>query len=163
MVQQEEPIIVFLMETKSNLDWMVKVRDRCHFKHGLMVPSHGKSGGLALFWKEGIKLDVQTYSLTHIDALADGGEEIGWWHLTGFYGDPNTTKRPKSWMKLSHLWGTSSLPWLVIGDFNEPTGLSEKEGGRYRPRRQMENFVDTINLCGLWDIGFVGPKYTWIY
>ena len=27
----------------------------------------------------------------------------------------------------------------------------------------MENFVDTINLCGLWDIGFVGPKYTWIY
>ena len=58
MVQQEEPIIVFLMETKSNLDWMVKVRDRCHFKHSLMVPSHGKSGGLALFWKEGIKLDV---------------------------------------------------------------------------------------------------------
>ena len=66
-------------------------------------------------------------------------------------------------MKLRHLWGTSSLPWLVIGDFNEPTGLSEKEGGRYRPRRQMENFVYTINLCGLWDIGFVGPKYTWIY
>ena len=66
-------------------------------------------------------------------------------------------------MKLSHLWGTSSLPWLVIGDFNEPTGLSEKEGGRYRPRRQMESFVDTINLCGLWDIDFLGPKYTWIY
>ena len=110
---------------------MVKVRDRCHFKHGLMVPCRGKSGGLALFWKEGIKLHVQTYSLTHIDALVNGGEEIGWWHLMGFYGDPDIAKRPLSWMKLRHLQGTSSLPWLVIGDFNEPIGLSEKEGGSY--------------------------------
>ena len=113
-----------------------------------MVPSHGKSGGLTLFWKEGIKLDVQTYSLTQIDALVDGGEEIGWWHLMGFYGDPNTAKRLESWMKLRHLRGTS-MNLLVIGDFNEPTGLFEKEGGSYWPRRQLENFVDTINLCGL--------------
>lgn len=105
MVQLEEPIIVFLMETKSDLDWMVKVWDRCHFKHGLMVTSCGKSGGLALFWKDVIKLDVQTYSLTHIGALVGGGEEIGWWHLTGFYGDPNTTKRPKYLAKLRHLRG----------------------------------------------------------
>lgn len=127
-----------------------------------MVPSCGKSGGLALFWKDAIKLDVQTYSLTHIGALVGGGEEIGW-HLTGFYGDPNTTKRPKYLAKLRHLPGPSLLPWLVIGDFKEPTGISKKEGGGYRPRIQMKNFVDTINLCGLWDIGFVRPKYTWIY
>lgn len=58
MVQKEEPTIVFLMETKSNMDWMVMVHDKCGFKNGLMVPSRGKSGGLAMFWKEEIKLDV---------------------------------------------------------------------------------------------------------
>ena len=27
----------------------------------------------------------------------------------------------------------------------------------------MDNFVEAINFCGLRDIGFVGPKFTWIY
>lgn len=84
------------METKSDLDWMVKVRDRCKFQHGLMIPSRGKSDDLAFYWKEGVKLDVQSYSPTHIDALVDGGIDVGWWHLTGFYGDLNTAKRPES-------------------------------------------------------------------
>ena len=41
--------------------------------------------------------------------------------------------------------------------------MSEKEGGSTRPRQQMMNFVNTINCCGLRDIGYVGPKYTWWY
>lgn len=27
----------------------------------------------------------------------------------------------------------------------------------------MKNFINTINYCGLWDLGFIGPKFTWIY
>lgn len=46
------------METKSNREWMVKVKEKCNTKHGLIVPNEGKSGGLALFWKEGINVDV---------------------------------------------------------------------------------------------------------
>lgn len=37
---------------------MFIVRDKCGFKDGLMVPSRGKRGGLAMFWKEEIKLDI---------------------------------------------------------------------------------------------------------
>jgi len=55
------------------------------------------------------------------------------------------------------------LSWLTIGDFNEITGASEKEGGSNRLRQQMKNFIDTINFCGLHDLGFNGPKFTWIY
>ena len=163
MVSKEDPNFVFLMETKADMEWMIMVRDRCKFKNGLIVPSEGKSGGLALFWKEGIKLDVQTYSQSHIDALVHGGGEVGWWHLTGFYGDPDTNKRPESWRKLRHLSKTSDLPWLVIVDFNEITSVFEKEGGSDRPRQQMGNFVDTINWCSLKDLGYTGPKFTWLY
>ena len=46
------------METKSNDEWMVMVRDKCGFKHGLFVSSNGSSGGLAMLWKENVKLDI---------------------------------------------------------------------------------------------------------
>ena len=62
MINKEEPIIVFLMEAKSNREWMNNVKDKCNMKHGLIVPSKGRSGGLALMWKEGITIEVQTYS-----------------------------------------------------------------------------------------------------
>ena len=87
----------------------------------------------------------------------------GWWHLTGFYGNPKTERRSESRAKLKFLKNSSSLPWLVIGDFNEIIGLSEKEGGRIRPKRQMELFLEVINFCALRDLGYVGLKFTWLF
>lgn len=91
------------METKSKRERIEKVKDRSKMKHGLIVPSNGNRGGSALLWKEEVRLDVQTYSHDYIDALMDGGMDVGWWHLTGFYGNPETAKQPDSWAKLQHL------------------------------------------------------------
>ena len=52
---------------------------------------------------------------------------------------------------------------MTIGDFNEITGASEKEGGSDRSRKKMVNFNETINSCGLRDLGYNGPKFTWNY
>ena len=46
VINKEDPAIIFLMEMKSDLDWMVKVRDWCKFKNGLIVSNRGKNGGL---------------------------------------------------------------------------------------------------------------------
>ena len=46
------------METKSGLDWMLKVCDWRKYKNGFIVPSRGSSDGLALFWKKEIRLDI---------------------------------------------------------------------------------------------------------
>ena len=70
LVKAEVPKLVFLMETKSNREWI--------------VPSVGSSGGLALFWKDDINVHVQKYFMSHIDAFIDGGEGVGWWRLTVF-------------------------------------------------------------------------------
>ena len=56
------------METKSNREWMEKVKERCKLKHGLIVPSDGSKGGLAMLRKEGITMEVKTYSQDHIVA-----------------------------------------------------------------------------------------------
>ena len=60
---------------------------------------------------------------------------MGWWYLTGFYGEPDTSKTLELWQKLKHLSRTSNLPWFIIGDFNEITCVDEKEGGSCRPQQ----------------------------
>ncbi|XP_075669713.1 uncharacterized protein LOC142639411 [Castanea sativa] len=57
----------------------------------------------------------------------------------------------------------SQLLWVAIGDFNELAGLSEKEGSGNCPYTQMVSFLNAINWCGFCDLGFVGPKFTWLY
>ena len=48
------------METKvDKKEWIDKVKERCNLKHGVFVSSNGNSGGLALFWKDGVTIDVQ--------------------------------------------------------------------------------------------------------
>ena len=57
----------------------------------------------------------------------------------------------------------SPLPWLIIRDFNEILRNSEKDGGASRPKQQMARFNNVINSCGLIEVDFIGPKFTWIY
>ena len=58
VINKKNPTIVFLMVTKSDLDWIMKVKDWCKFKNGLVVPCQGNSGSLAMLWKEEVKLDI---------------------------------------------------------------------------------------------------------
>lgn len=54
-----------------------------------------------------------------------------------------------------------TLPWLVIGDFNEITNPTEKFGGRPPSRAKMELFLNFLNNANLIDLGFTCPKFTW--
>ena len=71
---------------------MEKVRDQCGFKQGLIVPNRNSSGGLALLWKDDVKVNLLKYSLSNIDVEVFCSEDVGWWHLTGFYGNPVIAK-----------------------------------------------------------------------
>ncbi|XP_074352795.1 uncharacterized protein LOC141691947 [Apium graveolens] len=55
----------------------------------------------------------------------------------------------------------SSIPWCLIGDFNDMVAANEKRGGRAHPRSLMQGFSETIFECGLMDLGFEGEEFTW--
>lgn len=77
------------MDTKSDKKyWMDMVKEKCNMKGGLVVPSIGKSGGLALYWKDGVTVVVQSYSQTYTDALVEGGGERGVVALHRFLWEP---------------------------------------------------------------------------
>lgn len=54
------------------------------------------------------------------------------------------------------------MTWLTIGDVNEIVTQSEKWGGRPINHCRANLFKNTINSCNLIDLGFNGPKFTWI-
>ena len=129
IVQAEDPSLVFLMETKLPLKAMKRmsnIKNSLGLTQGLVVPSEGKSGGLALLWKPEVKVDTQTFSRWYINAIIDSGDSIGKWRLTRFYGHPDTQGRPKSWAFLHQLAKTNNLPWICVGDFNEVFSVIEK-------------------------------------
>ena len=53
------------------------------------------------------------------------------------------------------------MPWIVFGNFNEIVYSYEKSKGLARDGKQMANFRDCLDRCGLFDLGFVGQRFTW--
>lgn len=64
------------------------------------------------------------------------------------------------WNLLRDLHKHFLVPWMCVGDFNEITKSNEKQGECLRPYKQIKNFWDALDECGLMDLGFVGSKFT---
>ena len=75
MVRRWDPRIVFLLETKLRKRRMERVRDKLGFANGLVMPSQGRSGGLALLWKREVAI------VTEVNTSLE-------WRIIGFYGHP---------------------------------------------------------------------------
>ena len=54
-----------------------------------------------------------------------------------------------------------SLPWVLLGDFNEMISEDEKMGGLPLNRNRIFAFRNCMDKCGLMDLGFQGPRFTW--
>jgi exonuclease III len=161
MVKEKRPDFLFLMETRSNKQRMEGLRVRLGFEGLFVVNSVGKSGGLALFWKEVELLEIQNYTRRHINAVVKNSERGVIWKLTCMYGHPVWNKRHESWNLLSHLQSYSPQAWMCIGDFNEIVDQTEKCGGVMRRESQMDLFRKVLDECSLSDLGYSGSRFTW--
>ena len=160
-VRRSDPMMVFLAETKANQNRIKGLQRKIGLTQGISVKSDGRSGGLALLWKEGFDVRLKSCSNTHIDVVVCEGNGARPWRATGFYGHPDSGMRPISWKLLEYLKSQCHLPWIVFGDFNEILNSDEKLGWLDRDARQMEGFRNCLCNCGLLDMGFVGQRFTW--
>ncbi|KAL8094908.1 hypothetical protein AgCh_036425 [Apium graveolens] len=103
---------------------------------------------------------VVTDSDTHYIDFEVEDEQVGRWRYTGYYGCLERGRRRFSWEILSGLAGNSTLPWCILGDFNDMTEVGDKRGGREQPLSLLTSFSEAINDYGLMDMGFNGKKYT---
>ncbi|KAK9724485.1 hypothetical protein RND81_05G076200 [Saponaria officinalis] len=140
---------------------MEGVRKRIGGYEGVYSDACGRSAGVAILWKEGIRVEVISSTSHHLDVKITGlfGEKE--WRLTGFYGWAATKDKQRSWQLLRDIKAFSTLPWLVIGDFNQILFKDEKKGGAPRSQREMDDFREAMDDCGLADLGYEGEAFTW--
>ena len=115
MVKEKKPSFLFLIETISHKSRMKWIRVKLGFAGMFVVEPVGRSGGLALLWKEEHALEIQNYSRWHINAIVMRSKEGAPWKLTGFYGNPKSALRNESWSLLRHFKKISPQPWLCVG------------------------------------------------
>ena len=78
LVQKKAPLLVFLAEIWVDETRLNYVKDCIRFDQKFFVERINKGGGLALFWRDGIEVDVATSSLNHIDVTVNKSSDKPW-------------------------------------------------------------------------------------
>ncbi|KAL0009335.1 hypothetical protein SO802_010837 [Lithocarpus litseifolius] len=89
-VKVKNLILVFLSETKASLSKMKGFQNKIEYTEGIIVPSNGKSGGLAMIWKKGAEIRLKSCFNSHIDVMVVGETRQAPWRATRFYGQPDS-------------------------------------------------------------------------
>lgn len=83
------------------------------------------------------------------------------WMFSAVYASPNWWYREELWDYLIRVGAIMTLPWLVLGDFNQVLYASDKKGGRPVSSSRTRSLAHMVGTCGLVDFGFTSSKYTW--
>jgi exonuclease III len=150
--KEEDPDILFLCETKMNRSKIEGLRWMIGLTNMVVKDCNGRSGGLAIFWRNGVNFHLRIASQLYIDG--DVVEKDGFiWRFTGFYGEPSSEKKDLLWRALRTLNAARRRSCLVMGDFNEILFSS--------PQSCMDKFREALEECSLDDLGFSGDMFTW--
>jgi exonuclease III len=118
-IRNHKPDIVFICETLCHANKIEEVRRIVGYEACFAVDREGRSGGLAMLWKNNNICEIQNYSRSFINVIVKANDHNQEWRLTGFYGIPQREQRRESWNILRMLYQQSTLPWCIVGDFND--------------------------------------------
>lgn len=165
LIRLENPICVFLMETRLKSFEMEGIKQKCGFNSCLAVDCRGtgkeRAGGLALLWRDPMKLTVSSYSLNHIGGHFIDGESDQHCHFSCIYGFPEECNKKKTWKLIEELGSSTGNKWVCFGDLNDIISSNEKMGGNTRNPSQLMLGRNTLDNCSLIDLGFEGHPFTW--
>ncbi|CAL1383060.1 unnamed protein product [Linum trigynum] len=164
LLQQVSPQVVFLMETKQTKEENKVLQKELGFEEGdsysAVVSPRNRAGGLSIWWKDGIQLEVMSITQNLIDVKITD-ENVGVWRFTGIYGWPEGRDKWQTWDMIRQLSDQWDGPWLCGGDFNQVQSADEKKGGNLTAEPTMNEFNECLWYAGLQDMGFQGYPYTW--
>ncbi|KAH7857525.1 hypothetical protein Vadar_013640 [Vaccinium darrowii] len=159
--KNRRPSIVFLMETKNKANKVDRIRRSLNFSNSVYVDPCGLSGGLALWWNSNISVDILEANQHFIHARCNDHQGLKSFLVTFVYGAPVVRAKEAVWENLRFLGAGIHGAWLVLGDFNDIVAESEKSGGSPPNVRRMTAFNEVLEDCGLMDLEFKGPRFTW--
>ena len=160
MNKEHNPDYLFLSETKADEQRIDIIRRRLGFYQCFCVPSFGKVGGLAMFWKAGIEVRVLEANswLIAMSVKQEYGHE---WLLVGVYGSPYARYRREFWESLQEVVHEFGGPWMCVGDFNCIISQEEKRGGSKIGSSSGGGLREFMEDWGGIDLGFIRYEFTW--
>ncbi|XP_026399766.1 uncharacterized protein LOC113295651 [Papaver somniferum] len=142
-------------------DTVRKYTHHLPFDTWIIIPSVGKSGGLAFGYFEKSTIEILGYSLNMIHILCDVTPAIKNCVISFFYGSLNLLGMKNQWNFLSDMNDNNNNPWLLLGDFNFILHDSDKQGGN--PSKSLPpNFVkDKLFEMNMNEVYSFGNTFTW--
>lgn len=129
-----------------------------NFDGAFAVDRIGRGGGVVVLWRKEVNCRVISYASNFIDMDIKEDNQASW-RLTGGY--PERARRRDSWRLLRQLSNSSSLPWCIMGDFNDMLNLEDKCGRCEHPQYLFDGFRETIRDYNLFDLPLEGYPFTW--
>lgn len=155
-INLHSPDLIILSETKNRSSVMEKIKRKIGFDQVAVVEAAGKSGGMAVYWKEeGLIKKVETTTFTMEVLVEEAADKTRWWCI-GIYASTDSRIKRQQWAVIKRrkrLWGDN---WILIGDFNDIASNVEKWGGREREEWTFKDFKELIRDNLLIGIGFTG-------
>ncbi|KAL9243847.1 hypothetical protein vseg_017686 [Gypsophila vaccaria] len=159
LVGLHKPNIVALLEPKISGHRAHRVIESRGFSRSIRVEAEDFSGGIWLLWnEEEVQITLLSSGKQVINVLV---HEDPIWLLSIIYASPQRATRELLWKAFAEVLPTHEYPWLVMGDFNQIESIDDKMGGSQTYTRDMEAFASWMECCGLVDMGFSGPRFTW--
>lgn len=161
MLRNHKPDVLALLETRVSSHSAKRIVDNSHFTDVLAVEARGFADRIWLLWDrtsvtiEEISMHDQILNVLVTDTVR------GRWVLSLIYASPHPMCREELWLYIKQMGEFITIPWLLIGDFNQPLTTQDKYGGRAVNWRQAAQLQHLVDACQLLDLGFQGPKFTW--
>lgn len=144
------PDIILLVETKHVDSYVNNLAKDLEYDHCFVIPAKGSSGGVAIMWKDGVKIHfLGNPSMNKTDMYVEDGSKL--FCLSYIYGNPDVATG-----------FYQHRPRLMLGDFNEIKSNDEKEGGIIRSEASFFLFRSMISISGMHDLKTIGGYFTWI-
>lgn len=160
LVRKYSPEVLFLSETKSNSKEIQRLQNKLCFDKSVCFEAQGRAGGLVVFWKEDVELNIIETHEHYVDMHIWENRDLRW-RMTCVYGWPEHNNKAKTWETINNLGQDNNLPWLVGGDFNEVLQDAEKRGGLPCDFNNLSAFRDCLDRNSLRDLGAAGHPFTW--
>ncbi|XP_074347296.1 uncharacterized protein LOC141686140 [Apium graveolens] len=160
LVRDRNPDILFLSETISVANIIEKLRVKFKYVQCFSIDRVGRSGVLTVFWRSIVDVFIDSYSQNHIDLVFNENGATSW-SLTLYYGFLERTRRREAWDMICRLSKASSLPWCILGDFNDLLYSSDNQGIHPHPGSLIEGFRKALEESMLSEIDLEGGLFTW--
>lgn len=155
--------LVCLLETKVKKEKEQQIANHIFRNWSWVTNANNDSKGrIWVAWLPNI-YDVEIISVSDqlIHFLAKNQVTNQKFFLSAVYGANDKDDRRRLWGELEEISFTIHDSWGVIGDFNSPLNLDERQGGNPVEVAETEEFKDCTLRCELEEVKNEGPFFTW--